>query len=156
MARSTDQRGDAIREGKLLDILGAEPLDVRAIGSSEDDFHLDLTGLLRRLLVGCNDKGKTWAQQIAEGWIVDAVDGDPRAIVNIFDRIEKRRAVEASAAADLPPIDDETAAKILEIISGSGEVATSASGDRAGANPPAQDPTGAGGTVEGLQRHQGP
>jgi hypothetical protein len=156
VARSIDQRGDAVREGKLPNVLGAGPLDLRAIGSSEDDFHLDLTGQLRRLLVLCNDEGKTWAQQMAEGWIVDAVEGDPRAIVDIFDRIEKRRTAEVSAAADLPPIDDETAVKILEIISGSGEVATSASGDRAGANPPAEDAAGAGGTVEGLQRHQGP
>ncbi len=126
MARSVDQRGDAVREGKLPDVLGAEPLDLRTIGTSEDDFDLDLTALLRRLLVGCNHRKKTWGQQIIEGWIVDALEGDPKAIMDIIDRIEKRRLAAASTAATLPPIDDETASKVLEIICGSGEVATSA------------------------------
>jgi hypothetical protein len=126
VARTMDQRGDAVREGKLPDVLGAEPLDLRSIGPSEDDVALDLTGLLRRLLAGCNTTGKTWAQQLVEGWVVDALEGDPKAIVDILDRTEKRRAAEASAAAALPPIDDEIAGKILEIICGSGEVATGA------------------------------
>jgi hypothetical protein len=113
-----------VREGRLPDVLGAEPLDLRTLGRSEDDFDLDLTGLLRRLLIGCNAHEKTWAQQLAEGWIVDALEGDPRAIVDIIDRTEKRRAAEVSAAAAQPPIDDATAGRILEIISGSGDVAT--------------------------------
>lgn len=121
-----DQRGDAVREGRLPDVLGAEPLDLRTIGTSEDDFELDLTALLRRLLVVRNDGKKTWAQQLVEGWIVDALEGDPKAIVDLIDRIEKRRLAAASAAAALPPIDDATAGKILEIISGSGDVAASA------------------------------
>jgi hypothetical protein len=126
VARSSDQRGDAVRGGKLPDVLGAEPLDLRMIGSSEDDFNLDLTALLPRLLVVRSDKGKMWGQHIVEGWIVDALEGDPKAIMDIIDRTEERRAAQASAAAKLAPIDDETAGKILEIISGSGEVATSA------------------------------
>jgi hypothetical protein len=126
VARTTDQRGDAVREGKLPDVLGAEALDLRSIGRSPDDFAPDLTGLLLRLLSGCNADKKTWAQQLAEGWIVDALEGEPRAIVDILDRTEKRRAAEASAAAALPPIDDDIAGKILEIISGSGEGAAGA------------------------------
>ena len=126
MARSTEQRGDAVREGKLPDVLGAEPLDLRAIGDSEDDFNLDLTGLLRRLLTGYGRNKKTHAQQLVEGWIVDALEGEPKAIVDIIDRTEKRRAAEVSAAAALPPIDDATAGKILEIISGPGDVTTGA------------------------------
>jgi hypothetical protein len=126
VARNTDQRGDAVRGGKLPDVLGAEPLDLRAIDSSEDDVALDLTALLCRLLAGCNDEGKTWAQQLVEGWIVDGLEGEPRAIADIFDRTEKRRLAAASAASTLPPMDDETAGKILEIIGGSGEVAISA------------------------------
>jgi hypothetical protein len=126
VARNAEQRGNAVRDGHLPDVLGAEPLDLRAIGSSEDDFHLDLTGLLRRLLIVRNDQGKMWGQQMVEGWVVDALEGDPKAITDIIDRTEKRRVAQASAAAELSPIDDETAGKILEIISGPGEVATSA------------------------------
>jgi hypothetical protein len=126
VARSIEQRGDAVREGKLPDVLGAEPLDLRSIGHSEDDFDIDLTGLLRRLLSGHNARKKTHAQQLVEGWIVDALEGDPKAIVDIIDRTEKRRAAEVSAAAALPPIDDVTAGKILEIISGPCDVATGA------------------------------
>jgi hypothetical protein len=123
LAKNTEQRGDLVREDKLPDVLGAPPLDLRTLGTSEDEIALDMTALLRRLLVVRNNKGKTWAQSVSEGWVVDALEGDPRAIIDICDRIEKGRLAGASAAAGLPPIDDETACKILEVLSGSGGVA---------------------------------
>ena len=127
MARNIDQRGDAVREGESSDdVLQIEPLDLQALGCSEDGVDLDLTALLRCLLVRPGPGGKTWAQQIVERWIADAKNGNPKAIVDIIDRTDKRRTAEASATADLPPIDVETAGKILEIICGSGQVATSA------------------------------
>ena len=112
-----------MRDDRIPDVLGAPPLDFRTLGSPEDDVDLDMTALLRRLLVVRNKKGKTWVQLMAEGWIVDALEGSPKAIEDIFDRIEKARHARASAAAGLPPIDDETACKILEVLSGSGGVA---------------------------------
>ena len=125
MAKTTEQRGDLVREDRLPDVLGAPPLDLRTLGTSEDEVALDMTALLRRLLVGRHaTKGKTWAQFVAEGWVVDALEGNPRAIEDLFDRTEKRRLAGASAAEAPPSIDDETADKVLEVLCGSGEVAT--------------------------------
>jgi hypothetical protein len=124
VARSMDQRGDAVGQGKLPDVLGAKPLDLRTLGTSEDDVALDLTALLRRLLVGCNAVGKTWAQLMSEGWIVDALEGNARAVEDIFDRIEKGRLSRASATDAAPPIDDEMASKVLGVLSDSGDGAT--------------------------------
>jgi hypothetical protein len=126
LAKTTEQRGDRVREGRIPDVLGAPPLDLWTLGTSEDEVALDMTALLRRLLVGRHDGGKTWAQLVSEGWIVDALEGNPRAIEDIFGRIEKGRLAAASAAEARPPIDDETAGKVLEVLCGSGEVATGA------------------------------
>jgi hypothetical protein len=124
LARIVEQRGDAVKEGRLPDVVGAEPLDLGALSTSEDDADLDLTALLRLLLFVCNDKRKTWAQQLVEGWIVDGLEGDPRAIVDVLDRAEWRRAAKASATAALPPLDGATASKIVEVLCGHGEGAT--------------------------------
>jgi hypothetical protein len=126
LAKAVEQRGDLVREGRIPDVLGFGPLDLRSLGRSEDEAALDMTALLRRLLVGRNDGGKTWAQFVAEGWVVDALEGSPKAIEDILDRIEKGRLAGASAAAALPPIDDETAGKVLELLCVSGEVAAGA------------------------------
>jgi hypothetical protein len=123
LSKTTEQRGDLVREDRLPDVLGAPPLDLRTLGTSEDEVALDMTVLLRRLLVGRHVRGKTWGQFVAEGWVVDALEGSPRAIEDIFDRTEKKRLAGASAAVGLPPIDDETACKILEVLSGSARVA---------------------------------
>jgi hypothetical protein len=143
LAKTTEQRGDLVRDDQIPDVLGAPPLDLRTLGSPEDDVDLDMTALLRRLLFVRNKKGKTWVQLMAEGWIVDALEGSPKAIEDIFDRIEKARHARASAAVGLPPIDDDTACKILEVLSGSGGGAIGECGDRAGPQPPAEEPTGA-------------
>ena len=45
MAKNTEQRGDLVREDKLLDVLGAPVLDLRTLGTSEDEIALDMTGL---------------------------------------------------------------------------------------------------------------
>ncbi len=126
MGKAVEQRGDLVREDRTPDVLGFEPVDLRTLGTSEDEVALDMTALLRRLLVGRNKWGKTWAQVMAEGWVVDAVEGSPKAIEDILDRIEKARLAGASAAAALPPIDDETVDKVLELLCGPGEVATGA------------------------------
>jgi hypothetical protein len=143
LGKAVEQRGDLVREGRIPDVLGLGPLDLRSLGRSEDEAALDMTALLRRLLVGRNDKEKTWAQVMAEGWVVDALEGSPKAIEDIFDRIDKGRLAGASAAAGLPPLDDETACKILEVLSGSGGDAMGEWAGRAGPQPPTEGPTGA-------------
>jgi hypothetical protein len=104
--------------------LGARPLDLRALGLLEDDGALNLTDVLCRLLVVADGAGKTWAQRLIEGWIVDALDGNHRAIEDILDRTEKGRLARAPAGDTIPPIDDETASKILEALCGRGDDAT--------------------------------
>jgi hypothetical protein len=126
LAKTTEQRGDVVREGRIPVLPGAVALDLRTLGTSKDDVDLDLTALLRCILVGRHVRGKTWAQLVAEGWIVDALEGNPRAIEDILDRTEKGRLAAALQADACPPIDDETVGQILEILCGSGDVATSA------------------------------
>lgn len=124
MERSVGQQDDAGQKDPPRSLAGVKALDIQAICRSNADGALDLTALLQHLLIERSDTGKTWAQRLVEGWINDAVEGNPKAIVDILDRTEKRRAAAASAAVALPPINDEIAGKILEILSGSGEVAT--------------------------------
>ncbi len=124
MAKTTEQRGDLVRGGRFVEIPGAPPLDLRTLGNSADDIDLDLAALLRRLLFGCYHQGKSWIQLVAEGWVVDALEGNPKAIEDIFDRIEKARLARASATDADPPIDDEMASKVLGVLSDSGVGAT--------------------------------
>lgn len=110
---------------------GAGPLDLRALGLLGEGGALDLTGLMNRILLVEDGAGKSWAQRMVEVWIVEALEANPRAIEDIFDRAEKVRLARESMAAGPSSIDDETAGKILEVLCGSGEVATSDRGDRA-------------------------
>ncbi len=102
-----------------MEIPGAPSLDLRTLGNSKDDIDLDLAALLRRLLSGCNFQGKSWIQFVAEGWVVDALEGSPKAIEDIFDRIEKARLARAAATDAVLPIDDEMASKVLGFLSDS-------------------------------------
>jgi len=97
------------------------PLDLQAVGLIEEGGIVNLTGVLSRLLLEEDEGGKTRAQQMVEGWITDALEGNPRAIEDIFDRTEKGRLARASAPAATPSIDDGTASKILEVLCGRGE-----------------------------------
>ncbi len=114
--KGADLRGDGAR---LLDEVG--PLELRPTGHPEGTVDVNLTGLLCRLLALPGDKGKTWAQKMAEVWIDAAVTGDPRAILDIFDRTGKAYTSRESAADPPPPIDDQTASEVLEVIGGDGE-----------------------------------
>jgi hypothetical protein len=125
VTRAASGPGAAVGEGPIKQLFGAGRLDLRALGLLEEGGALNLTGVLCRLLVVEDGQGKTWAQRMAEVWVVDALEGNPRAIEDILDRIEKGRLARASAAAAvLPSIDDGTASKILEVLCDRGEDAT--------------------------------
>jgi hypothetical protein len=124
MSRTVAGPDAAVGEGRTKQLFGAGPIDLQALGFLEEGGALNLTGVLCRLLVVEDGQGKTWAQRMAEVWVVDALEGNPRAIEDILDRIEKGRLARASAAAVLPSIDDGTASKILEVLCGRGEDAT--------------------------------
>ena len=94
-------------------------MDLRTLGGSEGDVDLNLPALLRRLLIAADKQGKTWAQWLLEGLVIDALEGNLRAIEEVLDRAEKGRPAGNSADATLSPIDDQTAIKILEILCGS-------------------------------------
>jgi hypothetical protein len=124
-ARTNEQRGDAVREGRLPQLPGVGPVDLRMIGNPENDIDLNLPALLRHLLAGNADHGKSWAQLMAEGWVVDALEGNHRAVENVFDHSQTKRPAEASAAEAYSPIDDAMASKILEFLCDTGNEATS-------------------------------
>lgn len=120
MSRPPTEPGSCVgqdRGGRL----GAGPLDLRALGLIEADDAPDMTGLLCSLLALQDKEGKTWAQKMVEGWIADALDGNPRAIEDIFDRTEKGRLARASAVTAPPSIDEGTASKILEVLCDRGD-----------------------------------
>lgn len=95
MPRATAKKGadPSGGGGGLFDEV--EPLELRPTGHPEGSVDVNLTGLLCRLLALPGDKGKTWAQKVVEGWIGNAVTGEPRAIVDIFDRTGKGRRLSA-------------------------------------------------------------
>jgi hypothetical protein len=119
VARDTAGRGSTL-EGGLIGLPWVKPVDIRTLGGPEGDVDLNLPALLRRLLVA-EKEGKTLAQWLLEGLIVDALEGNPRATQDVLDRADQGRPAGDPANAALSPIDDETAIKILEILSGSGE-----------------------------------
>jgi hypothetical protein len=110
--KSADLSGDG---AGLLDKV--EPLELRPTGHPEGSVDVNLTGLLCRLLALPDDKGKTWAQKVAEGWIANAVTGEPRAIVDIFDRTGKGRPAEAPVAEAPQQVKGRTISEILEVLS---------------------------------------
>ena len=129
MARDTAVRGSTVKGG-LVGLPGVEPVDLRTLGGPEGDVDLNLAALLRRLLIVADDEGKTWAQWLLEGLVVDALEGNLRAVEQVLDRAEKRRPAEDPAGAALPPIDDRTVTKILEVLCGSPERPASDRGHR--------------------------
>jgi hypothetical protein len=114
--KGADLSGDGAR---LLDEVG--PLELRPTGHPEGTVDVNLTGLLCRLLALPGDKGKTWAQKVAEVWIDTAVTGDPRAILDIFDRTGKGRPAEAPAAEAPQQVEGQTISEILEVLSRDGQ-----------------------------------
>jgi hypothetical protein len=116
-----DVSGDGARQ-----LAGVGPLELRPTGHPEGSVDVNLTGLLCRLLAIPDETGKTRAQLVAEGWIGDAVRGDHRAILDIFDRTGKGRPAEVSAADALPPFDDQTVSQLLEVLGGNRQDPTSA------------------------------
>ena len=121
MPRTTAKKGADLSGDGARQLDGVGPLELRPTGHPEGSVDVNLTGLLCRLLALPDDKGKTWAQKVAEGWIDDAVTGDPRAILDIFDRTGKGRPAEASAADAPPQIKEQTASEILEVLGGDGQ-----------------------------------
>lgn len=119
MARNTPQRGDTLKDG-LIGLSGVEPVDLRTLDDPDNDVDLNMPALLRRLLVA-GTEGKTWAQWLLEGLVIDALEGNPRAVQEVLDRTEQRRPTGNSADAALPPLDDQAVTKILEVLCGSPE-----------------------------------
>jgi len=75
-----------------------------------------VTDLLRcRLSQVDLGKGTTWAQQLTDAWIGDALGGNFRAIQEIVERIDGD-PTRASSPVAAPTIDEHTASKILEIL----------------------------------------
>ena len=114
--------GDGSKAGGGRQLDGVGPLDLRALGLLDEGGGVDLAGLLGRLLLAEDAGGKTRAQLVVEGWITDAVGGNPRAVEDILDRTEKGRQSRTSSPAAIPPIDAGTASKILEVLCGAGDV----------------------------------
>ncbi len=121
MPRATAKKGadPSGGGGGLFDEV--EPLELRPTGHPEGSVDVNLTGLLCRLLALPGDKGKTWAQKVVEGWIGNAVTGEPRAIVDIFDRTGKGRPAEAPAAEAPQQVKGQTISEILEVLSRDGQ-----------------------------------
>lgn len=123
MARDTAGRGSTLNNG-LVGLPWVKPVDLQTLGGPEGDVDLNLPALLRHLLVA-EKEGKTLAQWLLEGLLVDALEGNLRATEEVLDRAEKGRPAGDPADAALPPIDDETAIKILEVLCGSPEAPAS-------------------------------
>ncbi|MHB1556499.1 MAG: hypothetical protein ACYC61_03345 [Isosphaeraceae bacterium] len=120
MAKSNDQRGEALRDGRVPQLPGTGVIDPRDRAVLAEAHALDLRALLRRLLIEAETPGsKTWAQRVLEGWIVDAIEGDTRVVDGIFVRSEVDRP--AAEAADETPliVDERTTSTILEVLCGS-------------------------------------
>ncbi len=117
MPKSNDQRGEALRDGRVPELPGVGVIDPRdPEGRAEGDL-LDLSSLLKRLLLAAEKDGsKTWAQRLLEGWIVGALEGDHKVVDGIFDRCQVSRP--SAAAADERPllVDERTAGTILETL----------------------------------------
>jgi hypothetical protein len=124
--RTASKTGIAAGEGRDRQLAGVGILELRPTGDPEGTVDVNLTGLLCRLLALPGNKGKTWAQLVAEGWISDAVTGDTRATMDIFDRTGKACPSRESAADVPPPINDQTASKVLEVLCDDGEDPASA------------------------------
>jgi hypothetical protein len=82
---------------------------------SQDDARLNLRDLLRcRLSQVDLGNGKTWAQQLIEAWIGEALGGNFRALQEIVERIDGDSP--SKPASPAPALDEHTARKILEIL----------------------------------------
>lgn len=120
MAKSNDQRGEALREGRVPELPGTAVIDLRNREVLAEGDVLDLRALLRRLLIEAEDgKGKTWAQRVLESWIATGLEGDARVVDGIFERSEPERPA-ARAAEETPLVLDEPKTRsILEVLCGS-------------------------------------
>lgn len=120
MAKSNDQRGEALREGRVPELPGTAVIDPRNKEVLAEGHVLDLRALLRRVLIEAERPGsKTWAQRVLESWIVTGLEGDARVVDGIFVRSEVDRP--AAEAADEAPliVDEPTASTILGALCGS-------------------------------------
>jgi len=80
---------------------------------SQDYAHLSLRDLLRqRLAQFVLDTNKTWAQQLIEAWIGEALGGNFRALQEIVERIDGDST--SASATPASALDEHTARKILE------------------------------------------
>jgi hypothetical protein len=118
MPKSNDQRGEALRDGRVPQLPGVGVIDPRdPEGRAEGDL-LDLSSLLKRLLLTAEKDGsKSWAQLVLEGWIVAGLEGDCKVVDGIFERCQASRPAAAAAADERPLIlDERTAGTILEAL----------------------------------------
>lgn len=121
MARTTDQRGDALTEGRIPQLPGAEPMDLRNLGFLSERDPLDLSRLMRHLLVGVEETTKkTWAQRLIEAWIIDALEGNARAIEEILVQCKTTHDAGNKTADGQLAIGDDLAGRILEVLCDSG------------------------------------
>jgi hypothetical protein len=76
LPRATVKKGADPSGGGVGIFDEVEPLELRPTGHPEGSVDINLTGLLCRLLALPDKEGKTWAQQVAEVWIDNAVTGE--------------------------------------------------------------------------------
>ena len=81
MARDTAGRGSTLKNG-LVGLPGVGPVDLGTLGGPEGGVDLNLPALLRRLLIVAVN-GKTLAQWLLEGLVVDALEGNLRAVEEV-------------------------------------------------------------------------
>lgn len=138
--RASSQPASPSGEGAGRQLAGVGILDLPSLGLLDEGGGPDLTGLLCHLLGAKDDKGKTWGQRMVEGWVFDAVEGNPRAIEDILDRIEKWRLARASTPDASPSLGEASLSKILEALCDRGEDEEGDRGDRAGQGAASDEP----------------
>lgn len=118
MAKSNDQRGEALRDGRVPQLPGVGVIDPRdPDGRAEGDL-LDLSSLLKRLLLLAEaPDAKTWAQRLLESWIVSGLEGDNKVVDGVFDRCQPARPSAMAAADEVPlTLDENQTSSILETL----------------------------------------
>jgi hypothetical protein len=124
VTRTANELGTPQRAIRGEELPGSQPLELPGLGLVREGSDPNLTGLMGYLLLRHDERGKTWGQRIVEVWIVEALNGNPRAIVDILDRTEKGPPGRTPDVVAAPSIDDRIASKILEIVCDRGEEAT--------------------------------
>jgi hypothetical protein len=98
-------------------LVEAEASGGQAPALPEDEAQLSLTRLLRRQLSQVDtNSNRTWAQRVIEVWILEALEGNFRALQEILERVDGDPAGRVPAAPGPSLLEESTACRILEAI----------------------------------------